>query len=541
MNKTTVAIIGGGVNGLTCAAYLAAAGYEVSLFEKRTKLGGLCVNETPFDKPGIDCKIKVSSVACYYGMTRHEIAEELDLFNHGLSPYLTDPVEVVMLKGGQYVFYPREGSADMAVEETTEADRKGWIEFWTDVQKAAEVIYKAYTNPTTKEKVLEQLKSAGLEKIARHIFKGSLFDLTAEYFQSKALMAVAATCTPGFANQAGSVYGCIHHGTASTLGVFGAWGQVKGGMGKVSEALAAVAQQRGANLVANLGVEKLHVVEDKITKVQLSNGEIKQFDMVIAACDLHTLFEKLIETERVPSGILAHIKANRPHVSAAKLHFLLSGKAEFSTLSRIGHNHKGVLVIAPQPEEVVKASNLVPNGQMPQELMMTMAYPTLEDESIYGAESNRDLHVLTVDVHYLPAYLRREDGSKRDWSEEDDRQLQKQVADQIEEYAPGFKQLVKDCYVVSPYGLKKHFNNESVSCWHMPMTAEFIFEGRSLPTLPHYNTPFENLYTCGSGTYPGGNVTLANGHNLAKLLIKAEDKSEDKTEKNRQEKIGTSA
>lgn len=75
----------------------------------------------------------------------------------------------------------------------------------------------------------------------------------------------------------------------------------------------------------------------------------------------------------------------------------------------------------------------------------------------------------------------------------------------------------------------------------MPMTAEFIFEGRSLPTLPHYNTPFENLYTCGSGTYPGGNVTLANGHNLAKLLIKAEDKREEKTERNRQEKIGTSA
>jgi phytoene dehydrogenase-like protein len=38
-------IIGGGHNGLTCAAYLGRAGLRVRVFERRSVVGGACVTE----------------------------------------------------------------------------------------------------------------------------------------------------------------------------------------------------------------------------------------------------------------------------------------------------------------------------------------------------------------------------------------------------------------------------------------------------------------------------------------------------------------
>lgn len=514
--ETKVAIIGAGVNGLTCAAYLAKAGFQVTVFEKNQQAGGLCVNQTPFKNSAI----KVSAVASYYGMLREEVAEELGLYERGLTPYLTDPIEIVLLKDRQYVYYPREGSADMQAEETTEEDKKGWVDFWTDIQRAAQIVYPHYLKPITAKEYLEALKQAGLDKIAETIYTGSLFDLADKYFQSPALKAVAATCTPGFANLVGSVFGCIHHGTASTLGNFGAWGQVKGGMGKITEAILQRATECGAKIKTGLGIKSINIEGESVGTIVSEDGQEHRFDLVIMSGDPYTLFEKLIDCELVPSGIRAYLAANRPRVSAAKLHYLLKKQVNFETLERIGHNHKGVLVIAPTPEAVKQASRAVPEGNLPEELMLTMAYPTLEDESIYGEEKNKDRHVLTVDVHYLPAQLKGKNGL-RPWQKEDDETLSRAVLNTIEKYAPGFTEQVEESYIVSPGGLKSLFNNESLSCWHMPMSQDFLFENRALPTLPHYHTPFANLYLCGSGTFPGGNVTGANGHNLAKLLINA--------------------
>ncbi len=519
VSETKVAIIGAGINGLVAAAYLGRAGFDVTVFEKNKQTGGLCVNEKPF----ANSDISVSSVASYFGMMRPEIAEELNLTELGMQPYLTDPVEIVLLPDGEYVSYPREGSAAMHVEGLTEADKKGWLEFWGDIQKAAAIVNPRYLKPINSDDYQKLLLEAGLDKIASTIFKGSLLDLAAMYFSADSFKAVAATCTPGFANLPGSVFGCIHHGTASTLGIFGAWGQVKGGMGKVTQAVEQSCKNNGVKILTDKAVKQLIIEGERVKQIETIDGQKHDFDIVICASDLHTLFLKLIEPEYVPSGIQAYLRANQPKVSAAKLHYLLKDLPELTTLKSIGHNHKGVLVIAPKVDQVIKASATVPKGILPKDLMLTMAFPTLEDELVYGAETDKKKQVLTVDVHFVPAYLQDKDNAQklREWTETDDAHLSATVIDIISQYAPGFGELIIDSYIVSPNKLKSHFNNLSLSCWHMPMSQDFSFENRTLPTYPHYHTPFENLYICGAGTYPGGNVTGANGHNLARLLQNA--------------------
>src|SRR5574339_1080062 len=73
-----VVVIGGGHNGLVCAAYLARAGLSVTVVERRHVLGGAAVTEEVF--PGF--KYSVCSYAV--SLLRPEIIRELDLARHGL-------------------------------------------------------------------------------------------------------------------------------------------------------------------------------------------------------------------------------------------------------------------------------------------------------------------------------------------------------------------------------------------------------------------------------------------------------------------------
>jgi len=517
----TAAIIGAGHNGLTCAAYLSKAGFAVSVFEKSGDLGGLCITERPFKKAP---KIKVSSVASYYGMLRQEVVKELALEEHGLKPYLTDPIEIVLLDNGQFVFTPRDGGeAKTRVNGLTTEQTDGWQKFWADIQKAAALIYPHYLKPgLTQSGVVTMLKESGLDHVAKNVFDGSLFELLAHYVENDNLKAVASTCTPGFASDRGSVFGCIHHGTASTCGEFGAWGQVFGGMGEITTALTDVALQNDARIHLDTPVKSLVVNAGLVEALEFEDGTRESFDLVISAIDPYVLFEKLLpQTAESCREIREELHANRPKVSAAKLHFLLKDLPSFKTLTEIGHNHKGVIVIAPSKEAVERAAKVVPEGQMPDALMLTMAFPTLEDPSMRSGmdgqaetETDNKRHVLTVDIHYLPARI----GGKA-WSAADDNNLLEATIKAIETQCPEIRQYIEESFIVSPRALAERYGVASLSCWHLPMTPPHLFEKRSLKGCEHYKTPLTNLYVCSAGTYPGGNVTAAPGHNLAKMLI----------------------
>jgi phytoene dehydrogenase-like protein len=71
-------VIGGGHNGLVCAAYLARAGKRVLVLERRERVGGAAVSEEVF--PGF----RFSVFSYVVSLLRPEIIRELDLPRHGL-------------------------------------------------------------------------------------------------------------------------------------------------------------------------------------------------------------------------------------------------------------------------------------------------------------------------------------------------------------------------------------------------------------------------------------------------------------------------
>ncbi|KAL5471396.1 hypothetical protein EMCRGX_G029511 [Ephydatia muelleri] len=96
------------------------------------------------------------------------------------------------------------------------------------------------------------------------------------------------------------------------------------------------------------------------------------------------------------------------------------------------------------------------------------------------------------------------------------------VFDCIEEYAPGFKQLVVGKEVLTPPDLERIFGLTGGSIFHGSMSLDQLYMFRPIPLNPGYATPIKGLYLCGSGTHPGGGVMGSPGRLAATAVL--EDK-----------------
>jgi len=91
-------VIGAGHNGLTCAFYLAKAGYQVRVFEKRYVVGGCAVTEEidPLNAPGN----RVSTASYMASMLRPEVIRDMQLGRHGLKMIAANPAVQVAFEDG---------------------------------------------------------------------------------------------------------------------------------------------------------------------------------------------------------------------------------------------------------------------------------------------------------------------------------------------------------------------------------------------------------------------------------------------------------
>lgn len=499
----SIGIVGAGHNGLVCATYLAAAGHQVTVFEARKKTGGLCVTEEVFEG------FRVSTVASYYGMLREEIAGDLKLADLGLQTYLSDPIEIVLLANGQYAYTPRAGGGSRyRIDGLTDADRSGWGRFWTDIQKAAAEIYPFYLRPAAScDRLQEVLRQAQLHNIADRLFDGCLLDLISGYLSNPALKAVASTCTPGFANQPGTIFGCMHHGTAKTNGQLGAWGFVKGGMGGITEAMTRAAAAAGVRFMLDCPIRQICIEDGTAGALETEKGRVIEFDCVISNADPWQTFGKLLQD--APSGkeqflMNERLEREKPTVSAGKVHLALSRIPAFKVLDELQHNYQGVIVAAPSLDGILADSHAVPAGSMPRELMMTMSFPSAMDDTIAPPGK----HLLTIDIHYLPAHANIQEAAILD-----------KVLTDLEVHAFDIRDCVEDAYVVGPQRLQSDYRLSGASCWHLPMAPKYLADKRNFCGTQGHGTAWQRLYLCGAGTFPAGNVTGAPGYNCAQQIL----------------------
>ncbi|MFL5767717.1 MAG: phytoene desaturase family protein [Actinomycetota bacterium] len=253
-----VIVIGGGHNGLACAAYLAKAGLDVLVLERRSILGGAAATEDMWDG------YRVSSASYVVSLVPDRIVDELRLKRFGYEVSIISPDYFVPFPDGSTLTLWGDAERDAAnIAKLSAADADAYPRFDRYFEHIAsmmkELLFVVPPNLRLSElpawarlgKRLRGWSGRDLHELVR-LFTMSAGDFLDEWFEDprvKGAMAtqaiIGAWCGP---MTPGSAYVLMHHWIGEVDGHFGAWGWVKGGMGGVSEAMAAAARAAGAEI-----------------------------------------------------------------------------------------------------------------------------------------------------------------------------------------------------------------------------------------------------------------------------------------------------
>src|SRR5690606_13674249 len=280
-----VAIIGGGHNGLTCAAYLAGVGLRVDVLEKNDAVGGAAVTEELH--PGIR-----NSVAAYtVSLLNPKVILDLELKKHGLKILERPAANFWRIDAERGLLMPY-GLADRqrAIAAFSERDAERLPAYDAALERAAAVLRDLVlrTPPNAGGGIVELIKAAGLgrrllglslddQRLLVGLFTKSAADYLATWFESEIVQgafafdgivgAYASPFTPGTA------YVLLHQCFGEVNGKPGVWGHAVGGMGAITLAMCAAAQARGAVVRTSASVAQVKVAEGRACGVELESGE----------------------------------------------------------------------------------------------------------------------------------------------------------------------------------------------------------------------------------------------------------------------------
>jgi phytoene dehydrogenase-like protein len=505
-------IIGAGHNGLVAAGYLARAGKKVLVLEQRDRVGGACTLEEPF--PGFT----MSPCAYVVSLLRPEIIRDLELHRYGFSAYVKDPQMFVPFLDGNYLFF--RASTEKTVEgirRFSEHDAQAYPKFLRFFERASAILNPLLLEEPPSIADLAARFRGEDEEIYKWLMFGNLYDMLADYFESDYMRAAFAgqgvigsfigPKTPG------SVYVMWHHMFGEVNGEQGMWGYVRGGMGKISFAMAASAEAHGAVIRTDARVAKVLVHNGKAEGVRLENGEEYRARAVLSNADPKRTFLQFCAEANLDKDFLKRIARFKSESGVIKLNIALKELPSFRCLpgTEPGLQHAGSCDITPTPDWVQEAFEDAARGELSRKPYIEAYMQSATDSSVAPA----GYHTISMFCQYAPYHLKG-----RAWSEEVKNEMADRIIATMTEFAPNFADAILDRQVLSPLDIEQRYGLPNGNIFQGEITPDQLFSLRPTPECARYRTPVEGLYLCGSGSHPGGGVMGAPGHNAAMALLK---------------------
>ena len=520
-------IIGGGHNGLTCSAYLAAAGLRVVVLERRSVVGGAAVTEE--FHPGFR-----NSVASYtVSLLNPKVIRDLELARHGLRIVERRCANFLPTADGSYLI-TGTGRTEAEVARFSTRDAAQVPEYGRRLDAIADVLRDLVL--TTPPNAIEGGWSAALPELVRAARVGgrlrrldmklrrellSLFAMSAgdyldNWFESDPIKAAYGFdgIVGNYASpySAGSAYYLLHHVFGEVNGKHGAWGHAIGGMGAITQAMAAAARERGVVIRLATPVREVLVEGGRAVGAVTEAGDTVRAAAVISNLNPKLLYLELIAPAALPAEVREHMNHWRCGSGTFRMNVALAELPDFSCLPgrSVADHHTAGIIIAPTLGYMEQAYFDARSYGWSRRPIVELLIPSTLDDTL--APSGR--HVASLFCQHVAPQLPA--GASWDTHREAVADL---MIDTVNAYAPNFKAAVLGRQIMSPLDLERTFGLLGGDISHGAMNLDQMFSARPMLGYGNYRGPLKGLYMCSAGTHPGGGVTGAPGHNAAREVL----------------------
>ena len=521
-------IVGGGHNGLVCAAYLARAGRKVLVLERRHVLGGAAVSEELY--PGFHFSV------CSYvvSLFRPQIIRDLELTKHGLEMIPLESSFTPQLEGPGLCRWPEWHRTRREIAQFSAQDADIYPEFGLAMSKMAYFARELIDNPAPDPASLNPTELIRMLRLGKHmrslgpdmmhlnmqLLTMSACDFLDLWFESdvlKAPMAVSGIIGTFLGVRSpGTAYVLLHHYMGEIDGAFRSWGFVKGGTGQLSNAVANAARSLGVEIRTEAPVQQLLMRNGEAQGVVLENGDEIRANIVVSGLDPRRTFMNLVGEDHLEDDFVTQLKRFKYRGSSGKVNIAVDRLPEFAGRPNVNgraDHLRGDIAIAPGIDYLETAYDEAKYGDFSRRPYINVVIPSIVDPSVAPPGK----HIVSCFVQYAPYHIKE---GPENWPSRREA-FGDTVVDTLEEYCPGFKDSILFRQVLTPWDLEQEFGLTEGNIFHGELSPEQLLFQRPMSGWAQYKTPIDKLWMCASGTHPGGGIMGAPGLLAARAILKA--------------------
>jgi phytoene dehydrogenase-like protein len=515
-------VIGGGHNGLVCAAYLARGGLRTLVLERREVLGGATLTQEVV--PGF----RFSVLSYVVSLLRPEIIRDLALPRHGLRILPLDGTFTPL--DGDHLWRTDDHAHTMReLRRWSIADSEAYGEYGRLMARMARFIKPILgltpldplrPDPRDAVPLAELLHDfAALPRREQATFIGLMTMSAAEFlerwFETEPLKAtMSASGIIGTflgVRSPGTAYVLLHHYMGEIDGAFRAWGIPKSGTGGVAAAIASAAREAGAEIRTSAPVAQVRVHDGRATGVVLESGEEIAARSVLATTDARVTFLELLRAGTLDPAFEAEVRRFRFRGSSGKVNLALDGLPSFTSLPGPGEHLRGAISFSPSLDYMEQAYDDAKAGRFSRRPYVDVVIPTLVDPTMAPPGK----HVMSCFVQYAPYHL-----AEGTWDSQRDA-FGNAVIDVIAERAPNIRDLIVGRQAVTPLDMERDVGLSEGNIFQGELSLEQLFFNRPVPGWSRFRTPVRDLWLAGSSAHPGGGIMGSPGR-LAALSVLAD-------------------
>jgi phytoene dehydrogenase-like protein len=525
-SRYDVVVVGAGHNGLTAGALLARAGLATLVVERRDIVGGCCVTEEI--APG--CRASTTSYIA--SMLRPEVIRELNLAAHGLRMVPCEPALQVALDGGEVLAaWGDPGRTAAEIARFSAADARAYLAADAELRGLAVRLQPLFMELPPDTRATGLRSGRELLRLARRmrgvrgreieglttLLTGSLGQFIDTRFESRQVKALLLANNlygkHGGPYQPGTLLGLAFHllsgGEHAEQGFFG---HVLGGMGAISDAIAAAGQAAGMEIRTGAPVARILVRGGRATGVALEDGTEITARTVLSGADPKRTFLQFLDKAELPEDFRTAVSGIKMDGPCGKVNLVLDAEPQVRGMPADASPGRRALFTLPPDLKVADACyDRAKRGELADadQLFIDCVVASTVDGSL--APAGR--HVMTCFVQYLPYHL-----AEGSWDDRRD-ELGDRVLARIGEFAPNVPASVLARQVLTPLDLEREYGLTEGNIFHGDIAPDQLFHMRPVPGWARYATPVPGLYLCGAGAHPGGGVTGAPGYNAARRVL----------------------